>query len=76
MDNHQNPASFEEKLQSVQEMIDKIESGTFSLEESVLQYEKGMRILSELDSELQNVNRRITALHDGKETEIVNAELS
>ena len=35
MDNHQNPASFEEKLQSVQEMIDKIESGTFSLEESV-----------------------------------------
>jgi exodeoxyribonuclease VII small subunit len=75
MDDRQNPASFEEKLQTVQDMIAGIESGKLPLEESVLQYEKGMKILSELDEALESMNRRITALHDGKETEIENSEL-
>ena len=75
MDDRQNPASFEEKLQTVQDMIAGIESGKLPLEESVLQYEKGMKILSELDEALESMNRRITALHDGKETEIESAEL-
>jgi exodeoxyribonuclease VII small subunit len=75
MDDSQNPASFEEKLQAVQDMIAGIESGKLSLEESVLQYEKGIRMLSELDAALESMNRRITALHDGKETEIESAEL-
>jgi exodeoxyribonuclease VII small subunit len=75
MDDRQNPASFEEKLQTVQDMIAGIESGKLPLEESVLQYEKGMKILSELDEALESMNRRITALHDGKEAEIENSEL-
>ena len=75
MDDSQNPASFEEKLQAVQDMIAGIESGKLSLEESVLQYEKGIRMLSELDAALESMNRRITALHYGKETEIESAEL-
>ena len=75
MDDNQNPASFEEKLQAVQNMIAGIESGKLSLEESVLQYEKGIKMLSELDAELESMNRRITVLHDGKETEIENKEL-
>ena len=75
MDDRQNPASFEEKLQTVQDMIAGIESGKLPLEESVLQYEKGMKILSELDEALESMNRRITALHDGTETEIENSEL-
>lgn len=75
MDEKQNTISFEEKLQSVQDMISKIESGTLSLEDSVLQYEKGMKLLAELDNELSCMNRRITALHEGKETEVENAEL-
>ena len=75
MDENRNQPGFEEKLQLVQEMITKIENGTLSLEESVLQYEKGMKMLGELDSELECMNRRITALHDGKETEIENTEL-
>ena len=75
MDDRQNPASFEEKLQTVQDMIAGIESGKLSLEDSVMQYEKGMKILAELDAELECMNRRITALHDGKETEFENTEL-
>ena len=75
MDENRKQESFEEKLQVVQDLIAKIENGTFSLEDSVLQYEKGMKMLSELDSELECMNRRITALHEGKETEIENTEL-
>ena len=75
MDENRKQESFEEKLQVVQDLITKIENGTFSLEDSVLQYEKGMKMLSELDSELECMNRRITALHEGKETEIENTEL-
>jgi len=75
MDENRNQPGFEEKLQLVQEMIAKIENGTLSLEDSVLQYEKGMKMLGELDSELECMNRRITALHEGKETEIENTEL-
>ena len=62
--------SFEEKLQSVQELADQIESGKLSLEDSVRQYEQGMKILGELDQELQDMNRRLTVLRDGKETEL------
>ncbi len=60
--------SFEEKLRIVQDLIQKIESGKLPLEDSVRQYEQGMKMLNELDQELGNMNRRISVLQDGKET--------
>lgn len=60
--------SFEEKLRIVQDLIQKIESGKLPLEDSVRQYEQGMKMLNELDQELGNMNRRISILQDGKET--------
>ena len=51
------------------------ESEKLSLEDSMKQKKKGMKILAELDAELECMNRRITALHDGKETEFENTEL-
>ena len=66
--------SFEEKLNLVQEMTKKIESGALPLEDSVKEYERGMKILTELDSDLKEMNRRITELRDGKETEEKHAE--
>ena len=61
--------SFEEKLQQVQELTGKIESGILPLEESVKEYERGMKILGELTAELDGMNRRLTVLKNGKETE-------
>lgn len=61
--------SFEEKLQQVQELTGKIESGELPLEESVKEYERGMKILGELTAELEGMNRRLTVLQNGKETE-------
>ena len=68
--------SFEEKLQQVQELTDKIESGTLPLEESVKEYERGMTILGELTAELNGMNRRLTVLQNGKETEVSDEILS
>ncbi len=62
--------SFEEKLQEVQEIISRIEEGKLPLEDSVRQFEAGMKTLSELDEELKDMNRRLTVLQNGKEQEI------
>ena len=59
--------SFEEKLQSVQEIISRIEEGKLPLEDSVKQFEEGMKTLSGLDEELKDMNRRLTVLQDGGE---------
>ena len=59
--------SFEEKLQDVQEIISRIEEGKLPLEDSVKQFEEGMKILSALDEELKDMNRRLTVLQDGGE---------
>jgi exodeoxyribonuclease VII small subunit len=60
---------FEERLQIVQELTSKIENGSLSLEDSVNAYETGMKILGELSAELEKINRRLTVLQNGKETE-------
>ena len=62
--------SFEAKLQDVQEIITRIEEGKLPLEDSVKQFEEGMKTLSALDEELKDMNRRLTVLEDGKEQEL------
>ena len=59
--------SFEEKLQDVQKIISRIEEGKLPLEDSVKQFEEGMKTLSALDEELKDMNRRLTVLQDGGE---------
>ena len=75
MEEKQGSMSFEEKLQIVQSMAEQIESGKLNLEDSVRQYEQGMKILGELDQELKEMNRRLTVLRDGKETELNDPDL-
>ena len=62
--------SFEERLQQVQEITGKIESGALPLEDSVKEFERGMKILGGLTAELDGMNRRLAVLHNGKETEV------
>ena len=63
--------SFEESLQEVQDIITRIEEGKLPLEDSVKQFEEGMKTLSALDEELKEMNRRLTMLQDGKEQELI-----
>ena len=57
-----NKKSFEESLQDVQEIITRIEEGKLPLEDSVKQFEEGMKTLAALDEELKEMNRRLTVL--------------
>ena len=66
--------SFEAKLQDVQEIITRIEEGKLPLEDSVKQFEEGMKTLSALDEELKDMNRRLTVLQDGGEQDLVPGE--
>lgn len=72
MNEQEKTPSFEERLLEVQKLTGKIESGALPLEDSVKEYERGMKILAELSSELENMNRRVTVLQNGKETEVSN----
>ena len=65
-----NKKSFEESLQEVQEIITRIEEGKLPLEDSVKQFEEGMKTLASLDEELKEMNRRLMVLQDGKEQEL------
>jgi len=65
--------SFEEKLQDVQEIIARIEEGKLPLEDSVKQFEEGMKALSSLEEELKDMNRRLTVLQDGREQDMAGA---
>ena len=67
--------SFEEKLQIVHDLTEKIESGALPLEDAVKEYERGMKILGELDNELNDMSRRLTVLQNGKETEMPDADV-
>jgi len=62
--------TFEERLQQTEDLINEIEGGKLSLEDSVKKYEAGMKALAELDEELKEMNRRITVLLDGREEEL------
>ena len=66
--------SFEEKLQDVQEIISRIEEGKLPLDDSVKQFESGMKTLAALEDELKEMNRRLTVLQDGKEKELSGTE--
>ena len=63
-------ASFEERLQQAENLIAEIEGGKLSLEDSVKQYETGMKSLMILEEELKEMTRRISVLKDGKEQEL------
>ena len=63
----ENSNTFEIRLQDVQEIISRIEEGRLPLEDSVKQFEDGMRTLAALEEELKEMNRRLTVLQEGVE---------
>ena len=67
--------SFEDRLQLVQDLTARIESGAMPLEDSVKEFERGIGILADLETELNDMQRRLTVLRDGKEAEMTDENL-
>lgn len=59
--------SFEDKLARLEEIVNKIESGSCSLEESLKLYEEGNKLIKELNSQLDGAKekmRKYTTIED------------
>lgn len=64
--------TFEERLQQVEALIAKMESGEMPLEEAMQQYETGLNALNALEKELTAAQQRLTVLRqqNGEDTEV------
>lgn len=57
---------FEAQLVALEALIDEMESGGQSLEESLKRYEEGMKLLDSLEKELEAAKQRLTVLRQGE----------
>jgi len=64
--------TFEERLQQVEALIAKMESGEMPLEEAMQQYEAGLNALNALEKELTSAQQRLTVLRQqsGEDVEL------
>ncbi len=54
--------SFEEAIRALTEIVEKIETGQVPLEESLVQYEKGMALIGQCRRILQDAEKRIAEI--------------
>ncbi len=64
--------TFEERLQQVEALIAKMESGEMPLEEAMQHYEAGLNALNALEKELTAAQQRLTVLRQqsGEDIEV------
>ncbi len=64
--------TFEKRLQQVEALISKMESGEMPLEEAMQQYEAGLNALNALEKELTAAQQRLTVLRQqsGEDIEV------
>lgn len=64
--------TFEERLQQVEALISKMESGEMPLEEAMQQYEAGLNALNALEKELTAAQQRLAVLRQqsGEDIEV------
>jgi exodeoxyribonuclease VII small subunit len=65
--------SFEEAIRALSQIVQKIESGQVPLQESLEQYEKGMRLIAHCRTILQEAEKRITKIEEVQEGPKTNA---
>ena len=53
---------FEQALEKLEEIVDKLESGDIGLDESIKQYEEGMKLLKFCTAKLDEVEKKIEIL--------------
>ncbi len=54
--------SFEESLMELENIVERLERGQLSLDESLLLFDKGIRLVKECDTMLKNAQQRVDKL--------------
>jgi exodeoxyribonuclease VII small subunit len=68
-------ASFEEHLTQLETVVERLERGDLSLDESVRLFEEGMKLSTACKQELEQAEGRIQVLVDGKANKVADLEL-
>lgn len=60
--------SFEEQMEALEEIVEELEKGELSLEDSVSKFEEGIKISKQCNKTLEEAERKITILvnHEGE----------
>jgi len=58
--------TFEEQMAKLETLVGKLESGGLGLEESIAAYEEAMGLISALDKQLDEGEKKLTALQNGQ----------
>ncbi len=56
--------SFEEKLLELENIVEKLENGQLTLDESLMVFEKGIRLVRECNTILKNAKQKVEKLID------------
>ena len=59
------PASFDDGLDQLETLVQKLESGHLSLEEALQGFEEGVNLSKALQQQLQDAQRRVEVLKQG-----------
>ncbi len=59
-----NKQSFESAIKALEKIVEQLESGSLTLEESLKLYEEGVKLSTFCDKELKSAKLRITELKD------------
>ena len=63
-------AKFEDQLENLEAIVGQIDSGELSLEESIVAFEHGVRLVRSLNHKLDEVERRVEVLMRGADGEL------
>lgn len=53
---------FEDKITELETIINELENGNVSLEDSILKYTKAMNLVSECDAQLKNIENQVNKI--------------
>lgn len=58
--------NFKKELEKLEEIVNKIESGDLSLDESLKEYEKGAKLIKELEQAIKEAQDKVEQIIDTK----------
>ena len=64
--------SFEKKIKTIEDILNKLEDGEITLEKTMELYEKGMKLSDECILEIESAKQKIKIIKDEKETDFEN----
>ena len=63
----ENEKTFEENLKELETIVAELEKGELSLEDAISKFEKGIKVSKVCNSKLEDAEKKINILLDGKE---------